>query len=718
MKPRLTTRRIVLAAGTVAAVAVTGLAPIASAHTPSPDVARIAGFTPQRSGWEQQYEQAFSDLITPDLAKQYTHGLTTYPGLVATSGDWRRVQYTVGLLRSFGLQPQVKTYFTYLSVPRKVSVDMVAPYHFHAANKEQPGPGEKDFADVVVGYNALSPSGNITAPIVYVNYGSPADYAELAKMGVSVKGKIALSRYGQNFRGVKVDQAQVHGALGSIIYSDPQQDGSTRGPVFPAGPWRAPDGIQRGSVQYLWTYPGDPLTPGYAATKNAARIPPSQAADLPGIPSTPISYKSATPMLANIGGPVAPASWQGGLPFTYHVGGGDVRVHLDLNIAYQTKPIWDVLVTIPGTSQTQQRILLGAHRDAWTYGSDDNGSGSVNVLQIARGLGTLLKQGWRPQRTVTLALWDGEEYGLYGSTEYAEQQAQALDNTVAYLNMDIAGGQSFGASAVPSLDDVIREVTQDVPWPGYTSLYAAWSANSGGQTPQLGRLGSGSDYTAYLQRYGVPAADIGGGTGSGDYHCVCDNPYMEDHFIDPTYEGHVGVTRAIGLTALRLADANVPELHYANYADAVADYLAGLPAIENQVYGREVLDLTGAQQADAAWQQAASTLDQHTEQLLAGDQGTGPDYATVTAALMQQERALLTSAGVPGRPWYQHQIYAPGTTTGYAVEFLPALTDALTSGNISHAKAYLGYLVGSLDRATAQLQLAQRQTPAASPKRG
>jgi N-acetylated-alpha-linked acidic dipeptidase len=369
-----------------------------------------------------------------------------------------------------------------------------------------------------------------------------------------------------------------------------------------------------------------------------------------------------------------------------------------------------VTVTIPGADASGQPVLLGAHRDAWTYGSDDDGSGAVNVLQIAHGLGQLLQQGWRPQRSITLALWDGEEYGLYGSTEYAEQQAAALDNVVAYLNMDIAAGKSFSASAVPALDDLVRDVTLDVPWPGYSSLYDAWSAQSGGATPQLGRLGSGSDYTAYLDRYGVPGADVGASTPSGNYHCACDNPYMEDQFIDPTYEWHVGVTRAVGLVALRIANADVPELHYASYAAAVQDYLAALPAIEQQVYGRQVLDLTAAQHAADEWQQAATALDQDTEHLLATDHGRRADYRRVTAALMQQERALLTSAGVPGRPWYRHQIYAPGTTTGYATEALPAVTDALTSGNADHARAYLGYLVASLDQATALLQLARSQT--------
>jgi N-acetylated-alpha-linked acidic dipeptidase len=681
-----------------------------AARTRADASSNIAGFTPAHSAWEQQYEKAFAALPTPALARQYTYGLTSYPGLVATSGDKRRVNYTVRLLRSFGLDPIVKTYYTYLSVPKKVSVTMVKPFRFHAANKENRAPGERDYADMVVGYNALSPSGNVTAPAVYVNYGTPADYAELAKLGVSVKGKIAISRYGANFRGVKVHEAQIHGAVGSVIYSDPQQDGYTQGPVFPKGPWRPADGIQRGSIQYLWEYPGDPLTPGHASTKNAPRIAPSKAADLPRLPSTPISYGSAKPMLANLGGPVAPASWQGGLPFTYHVGGQRVKIHLDLDIHFQTKPIWDVLVRIPGSTHPGQQIMLGAHRDAWTYGSDDNGSGAVNVLQIARSLGMLLKQGWRPDRTITLALWDGEEYGLYGSTEYAEQQGAGLDHTVAYLNMDIAGGKYFGASAVPSLDNLVRQVAAQVPWPGYTNLYAAWSAESGGGTPQLDRLGSGSDYTAYLDRYGVPSADIGGGTPSGNYHCSCDNVYMESHFIDPTWQYHVGVTRAIGLVMLRLANADVPELNYADYAKAVKSYLADVPTIEQQVYGRQVLDLTHVNNVVAQWQQAASALNNRTDSLLARGSGTAAQFRTITTALLADERALLTSAGVPGRTWYRHQIYAPGTTTGYAAEYLPALTDALNSGNIPLARAYLSYLVGSLQQATALLRAALAQS--------
>ncbi|HEY3687456.1 MAG TPA: M28 family peptidase [Streptosporangiaceae bacterium] len=691
-------RRPILRAGIplVALATAAALASPASASGSGP----IPGFTAAHARWERGYESAFSAIPDTKTAQRLDKGLSAEPGLVASSGDWRRVKMVADDLRSYGLTPQIKTYYTYVSHPGSVSVRETAPDTRNLPTKEIQRPWQKDFNKVVEGYNALSPSGNVTAPIVYANYGSPADFAALKKAGVDVKGKIALIRYGSNFRGVKTHQAYLNGAKGVIIYSDPADDGFTKGTVYPNGPWRAPDGIQRGSVGQIWNYTGDPLTPGWAATKGAPRIKPSDAKELAELPTTPIGYGAAQPLLKAMTGPEAPKAFQGGLPFKYHLGPGPTKVNLDLKINYKVKPIWDVLATIPGKVHPDQEVLVGGHRDTWTYGSDDNLSGTEAVLQIARGLGKLLKTGWRPNRTIRLATWDGEEIGLYGSTEYAEQRGTDLNKVVAYLNMDGAAGRHFGASAVPVFDNLIYNTTKDVAWPGTSgSVYDDWKNDSGGKTPSIGRLGSGSDYTAFFQRYGVPALNLGSGTDSGDYHCACDEYYTESKFIDPGWIYHVATAKLVGITTLRIANADALPLSYSGYASEVAGYLNTYTSDQKSQLGTVQVDVSRDVTQAGAWQRAADSLTtQANAALKRGDTAT---LNRLNTRLQKAERTLLTSAGLPGRPWYRHQIYAPGLDTGYATRTLPALYDAtFTDKNPAEARAYEAHLYDSLKAAT------------------
>lgn len=624
---------------------------------------------------------------------------------MASTGDWRRVKYVVAKLKSYGLRPEVKTYYTYLSSPKSVQVQMTAPQRQALPVKEKKQPWQQDFDKVVVGYNALSPAGEATAPVVYANYGRAQDYDVLAQNGVSVKGKIVLARYGQVFRGVKTQQAHLHGAAGLIIYSDPADDGFTKGTVYPDGPWRASDGIQRGSVGQIQYYGGDPLTPGWAATKNAKRLKPADAAELPkGPPTTPISYGAAEPLLKNLSGKAVPASWQGGLPFTYHFGPGGTQAHLNLKIDYSIKPIWDVIAKVPGSEHPEQEVIVGGHRDTWTYGSLDDLSGAENVLQVARGLGRLLKQGWRPKRTIVLATWDGEEYGLYGSTEYAEERAGQLRNAVAYLNMDIAAGEFFSPSATPALDDLIGGATKEVHWPGTNgSLYDAWKQQDDGKTP-IDRIGGGSDFQSYFERYGVPALDLGASStgGSGNYHCSCDDYYWMAHFGDPTWQYHVGMSQLVGITALRLANADVIPMDYAPYASEVTGYLNDFTQQQKDKFGSVKVDVSRDTTQAESWRQAASALESAAATALA--KGDTKTFGRLNAKLMRAERDLLTSAGLPDRPWYRHQIYAPGIDTGYATQRLPALHDALfLDDDVATAKAYEARLYASLQAATRTL---------------
>lgn len=692
-------RATVLAASVLAALA---LVPAPSATATG---APIAGFTPAHAKWEHAYEKAFSAIPSARTARDLDAYLSREPGLVASTGDWRRVKYVVAKLRSYGLRPEVKTYYTYLSTPKDIQVQMTAPQRLDLPVKENKRPWQQDFDKVVVGYNALSPAGEATAPVVYANYGQAADYDVLASNGVSVKGKIVLVRYGKVFRGVKTRQAYLHGAAGLIIYSDPADDGFTRGAVYPDGPWRPSDGIQRGSVGQIQYYSGDPLTPGWPATENARRLKPSDAAELPkGPPTTPISYGAAEPLLKNLTGKAVPASWQGGLPFTYHFGPGGTQAHMDLKIDYSIKPIWDVIATVPGSEHPEQQVIVGGHRDTWTYGSLDNLSGAENVLQVARGLGRLLKQGWRPKRTIVLATWDGEEYGLYGSTEYAEELAGRLRNAVAYINMDIAAGRYFGPSATPALDGLIGDVTKEVHWPGTNgSVYDAWKQQNNGTTP-IDRIGGGSDFQSFFQRYGVPAMDLGASStgGGGNYHCSCDDYYWMTHFGDPTWQYHVGMSQLVGITALRLANADVIPMHYAPYASEVTGYLNDFTKQQKDAFGSVKVDVSRDLTQAESWGRAASALESAAATALAtGDTKT---FGRLNAKLMQAERDLLTSAGLPDRPWYRHQIYAPGIDTGYATQRLPALHDALfLDKDVATAKAYEAHLYASLQAATRTL---------------
>lgn len=692
-------RRTAVAVLATAAALCAGALTAATGQAAAAASPRLDGFTAAHSATERATETKFMKMPSAALAQNLDQQLSRETGLVGTVNDKHRADKIVARLRSFGLTPHVSTFYPYLSVPKKVSVQMTSPYRFTAQNKEPCYSFETDCKDVVVGYNALSPSGDVTAPIVYVNYGTVADYATLAKLGVSVKGKLVLARYGQVFRGVKTNLAAEHGAKGVIIYSDPKDDGYTNGPVYPNGPWRSPDGIQRGSVQELWQYAGDPLTPGYAATKNAPRIDPSKA-NLAKLPTAPISYGSAQPILTNLGGRKAPTSWQGGLPLTYRLGSG-ATVHLKLNIAYKIAPVYDITASIPGRTHPDEVVQLGAHHDAWTHGSDDNLSGAETVLQIARGLSTLLKQGWRPARTIELGTWDGEEYGLFGSTEYAESVGRSrLGQVVGYLNMDVTAGKYFGASSVPSMDRLIRDTTKLVPWPGTNgSLYDSWAKESGG-TPTPERLGSGSDYTAFLDHFGVPAADLGSSTPSGDYHCSCDNYWMESHYIDPGWRYHVGIAQEVGLVTLRLADADIVPLHYTPYAAEVQTYLTDLQKQQQKVYGRQVVDLGRDIVAAKRWAAAATALQRQADRLLANG-ASRQRLDAVTTRLSRDERDLLTRRGLPGRPWYEHQIYAPGVNSGYGTQVLPGINDALfLRHRPAEARSYEASLHASLVAAT------------------
>ena len=719
MDKRLTRRPRVLIAGLCAiSMAAAGgsitESSAASAKKPAPAApvaASVLGFTDAGSEAQLAYEKAFSRRISARQIGKLSRRFSSQPQLIDTPGVRRTEQISVQKLRSWGLDVSTARYGVYASHAKDINLTMTAPYRRTLSTKENGFPWQKNFDQVVEGYNAYSAAGDVSGKVVYANYGLPGDYDALDALGVSVKDKIVLVRYGRSFRGVKTQQAELRGAKAVIIYSDPQDDGFVRGKVYPDGPWRPADGIQRGSVQYLFNYPGDPLTPGKPAVPGTRRISPKAATNLPGIPSTPISYGQAKPLLENLEGPQGPESFQGGLKVPYRVGPGGTEVRVNLDIDYRQTPVSNVVAQIRGTTKPEEKVVLGAHYDAWTYGTSDDTSGWTTMMEVGRSLGQLLKRGWRPDRTIVLAGWDGEEYGLLGSTEWVEQfQRDLRRNAVAYANLDGAGGTRFSAGGVPQLDDAIIEATKTVRDPRTgKSAYDVWTED-GTKPATVGRLGSGSDYTAFLDHVGVPSLAVGFGSpqSSGTYHSAYDDTHTMENFLDPGYLGHAGSAQINGVMALRLANADILPFHYSNYATAVGSYLEDLAKVQAENPKASQLDLKPLTRASQRWGGASTKLENAAESLLtSGDTDTRKGARAVkriNKSLMRQERALITKKGLPDRPWFRHQIYAPGLVTGYAVQYLPGLRDAIDQGDTATARTYRNLLVQSLNKATRQAQ--------------
>jgi N-acetylated-alpha-linked acidic dipeptidase len=560
-------------------------------------------------------------------------------------------------------------------------------------------------------FSGSSGSGDVTAEVVYANYGRLEDYDHLAAQHIDLRGKIVLVRYGANFRGVKVYLAERRGAVGVLIYSDPRDDGYYKGDAYPIGPWRPETGIQYGSVQYIFKYPGDPETPGVASTldlPDSARVSPYGNA--PHIISIPLSYRDASPILQALRGPSVPQEWQGALPFRYHlgqVGGqGGVKVHLVSVQDFQRRIIWDVIGKIKGTEYPDEWVVVGNHRDAWVYGAVDPSSGTAAMLEAVHGLGALAKQGWRPKRTIVFASWDAEEEGLIGSTEWVEQNAQALEHAVAYFNTDVAvAGADFSASAVPSLKQFLRELTRSVPSPLGGTVYQQWRINSAGAsnvqpTPgeeiHVGDLGSGSDFTPFFQHIGVPSTDIGSNGPYGVYHSVFDNYAWYTENADPKFVYLQEMARVLGLEALRMADADVLPYDYVAYAAAISSYIDAAKKKAGDA-GLSALDFGPAEAAATRF--SAAAVRAHTQQIAAIG-----DLAKLNLALRQAETGLICEQGLPNRPWYKHTIYAPGEFTGYSAVVIPGVNEAIEARDLKLATQQLTVLTQALTRAAQALE--------------
>jgi N-acetylated-alpha-linked acidic dipeptidase len=682
----------------------------------------IDGFSQQKSQEERRIEEQFRAVPEGASAREHLRRLTIQPHIAGTPEDYATAVYARDQMRAFGLPAELKEYQVWLNYPKSDPiVELVAPRREklsvrEAVLRDDPTSSNPKITPLFNGYAA---SGDVTASLVYANYGLPPDYDALAKAGVDVKGKIVIVRYGNSFRGVKAKVAQDHGAIGCIIYSDPADDGFAQGDVYPKGPWRPVASGQRGSVQFLFQYPGDPLTPGKPAIPGTPRISLEEAyGDIPRIPVQPMAYDEARKMIEPLKGPVRPRGFQGAFPFPYHVGGTeDVRVHLKLEMDYASRTLWDVVARIDGNVEKDRWVVMGNHRDAWVFGAVDPNSGTATMLETARGFGALLKQGWKPRRTIILCSWDGEEYGLIGSTEWAEENAVELQQkAVAYLNVDVAvNGPHYSASAVPSLWRLIRSATREVKDPNTgKTVYQQWTDRAREQRSELdfdydseariSPLGSGSDYTPFLQHLGIASTDMGFGGDYGVYHSSYDSFYWMTHFGDPNFAYHVAAAQLWGTMALRLADAPALQFDYTDYANQIRDYFNESVKLAKRRHLDKAVDEKAMNDALKEFTDEAARIETEKQKLAGDEKASGARLRRLNDALMSAERAFIDERGLIGRPWYRHQIYAPGIFTGYAAQPLTDFRQGLDDRNTTNVKDGLDRVIAAIKRATEVLR--------------
>ncbi|MGB0115643.1 MAG: M28 family metallopeptidase [Terriglobales bacterium] len=680
----------------------------------------ISGFRDVAS--ERVVEEKFMAVPDPKLAEEHLRILTQAPHIAGSPEDKATAEYVAKKFREAGLETEIAEYKVWLNYPEEIRVDMTAPagVEMHGPRREHvdDDPGQDD-PRVVTPYNGMAPSGDAEAEVVYANYGSPSDFDKLKQMNVDVRGKIVIVRYGENFRGVKVFVAQERGAAGVIIYSDPKDDGYYRGDAYPKGPWRPASGAQRGSVGFMFQFPGDPTTPGVASTPalpDSKRVSPAESEQLPKIPVTPLSYVDASPILEHLGGQDSPREWQGALPFTYHVGPGPAKVKIHLKQDYRFRTIWDVIGKIRGASSPDEWVVAGNHRDAWVYGAVDPNSGTAAMLEAVHGLGELLKSGWKPKRTIVIGSWDAEEEGLIGSTEWGEEHAQELGNAAAYFNMDVAvSGKKFGASGVPSLKEFIREIAKTVPSPQGGTVYDAWkkssAPNAEGNRSQetsyrpnaaqndvpVGDLGSGSDYTVFLQHLGVPSTDISSSGDYGVYHSTFDDFTWFKKFGDPEFLYEQEMARIYGLEVVRMSSADVLPYDYENYGKEILVYLDAAKNKSKERFADKGPDFSAAFEGARHLQEAGAKILQKQRKVPGAPE-------RLNAKLREAERALLIPEGLPNRPWFHHAIFAPGQYTGYAAVVIPGVNEAIDRGDRQRTEQQIAALAAALNRAVLVLE--------------
>ena len=678
----------------------------------------------QTQNWEEKYRA----IPRADLLKEYMRELSAEPHHLGSPRDKQNAEWLRDKFKSWGLNATIEEYQVLFPTPKERVLELLSPTKFIAKLKEPVVAEDPDSTDQnqLPTYNAYSGEGDVTASLVYVNYGIPADYEALEKMGVSVKGKIVIARYGVSWRGIKPKVAYEHGAIGCLIYSDPKEDGYYQGDVYPVGAYRNEDGVQRGSVMDMPIHPGDPLTPGIGATKDAKRLSRDEAKTLLKIPVLPISYSDALPLLKQLRGAVVPENWRGALPITYHVGGNeDVKVHLKLSFNWTQATTYNVIARIAGSTYPDEWIIRGNHHDAWVNGADDPVSGLISVMEEARSFGELLKQGWKPKRTMIFCAWDGEEQGLLGSTEWVEDHAAELtQKAVAYINTDSTGKGTLGIGGSHSLEHFMNDVARAVTNPNGNST--VWDAQKSAREKtattdeakrelrergdlRISALGSGSDFTAFIDHLGIASMNMGfgGDGGGGIYHSIYDSFYWYTKFSDGDFTHTRALAQVAGTAMMRLADAEVLPFEFTNLADTIGNYADDIAKLLAASKSPTPIDLQPLQNAVAKLRSSANNYDRALRAQLTSGKKIA-DAKLLNRLLYQSERKLLSEAGLPRRDWFKHQIYAPGFYTGYGVKTLPGVREALEQKYWDEANAQTIIIGKTLNAMAAQIEEAAK----------
>jgi N-acetylated-alpha-linked acidic dipeptidase len=680
----------------------------------------MRGFSPGAAARESTVEKQYVSLTSRDQIRAFHRYLTAEPHPAGTKRNDDLARWVAEQWRKQGMEGvTIHEYDVLNSRPRQISLEMVEPEHFRASLREDPYDVDPDTKNPAVdgAYLGYSASGEVTAPVIYAHSGNPDDYAYLAKQGIDVRGKIVLVRYSNpySYRGFKALTAQRMGAAAIVIYSDPAEDGYKQGAVYPNGPWGPESHIQRGAITYDFMEPGDPLTPGYASVPGAKRIDPKDAISLPKIIGVPLSWRDAKPLLADLDGPAAPRSWQGGLHLKYRLGGKRVVVHLKVDMDASVHPYYVTEARIRGSEYPDQWVILGNHRDGWVFGAVDPSSGTAAMLELTRNLGELLKKGIRPKRTLVICSWDGEEYALTGSTEWGEQYADELKKkALAYLNVDEAtSGKNFDGDAVGSLAPLLVDVSRKLPAPSGKTLYDEWKVSrakelhkksvSNLELPNT-RIGSGSDHTVFLNFLGIPTMGLTFAGPYGVYHSMYDDFYWMNHFGDPGYHYHALMTQLWGVVALRLANADVLPYDFQFYGATIGDFLDGL---ELETHLGSKIRLDSLRQRIATFEAAGRELNASIVRALDAAPLDRDAAERINAALMEVERNWCDPNGIPGRPWWKHSLY--GARYTYAHLELPGLTEAAEAGNWKRAAEQTKILENELAKNTALLTRTRQQ---------
>ncbi len=720
--------------------------------------APILGFAAESAREQREWEEKFRALPSQENLRAYVQRMSARPHHLGSTYDREVAEWILSQFQSWGWDARIETFEVLFPSPRERAVELVAPIKFSARLQEPAVPEDPtsdQHSEQLPTYNAYSADGDVTAPLVYVNYGVPEDYEELKRLGVSVKGAIVIARYGHSWRGIKPKVAAEHGAVGCLIYSDPRDDGYFQGDVFPAGPYRPRDGVQRGSVVDMPLYPGDPLTPGVGATKEAKRLPRTEARTIARIPVLPISHADAEPLLAALKGPVAPVSWRGALPVTYHVGPGPARVRLRVLSDWSLKTAYNVIAKIPGAEYPDEWVIRGNHHDAWVNGANDPAAGAAAMLEEARALGTLLKQGWRPKRTIVYCAWGAEEQGLFGSTEWAEAHAEELRrHAVAYINTDSNGRGYLRAEGSHTLEKFLNGVARDIEDP--EKKISVWKRSQlariarpetrqeARQRPDLriGALGSGSDYTAFVHHLGVASLNLGygGEDGGGVYHSIYDDFFWYTRFSDSDFAYGRTLAQTAGTAVMRMAGAGLLPFEFTCFADTMRKYVNELKELvksrqdEIRERNRQLEEGVFAAISDPrkplvppevepvpphlnfaplentldVLARSASRYDKALAKAAAGGAGVQV-FQTVNRKLIESERRLTSQEGLPGRPWFKHLIYAPGWYTGYSAKTIPEVREAIEQKRWKDAEAGIARVARVLESEAALIESAAQE---------